>query len=115
MKYTKNHISHITLIPTVHSEGASLSCLEAMACGNAVIATNAGGLTDIIINGYNGLLIDPQENELFDAVCLLIDNIDLRNTLGSNAIKLVQSFNKNIWITRWENILHKELKEIPMS
>lgn len=34
----------IVLVPTCYSEGTSLSCLEAMASGCAVIATNVGGL-----------------------------------------------------------------------
>ena len=42
----------ITLIPSLYSEGTSLSCIEAMACGNAVIATRIGGLSDLIINDF---------------------------------------------------------------
>ncbi len=40
-------------------EGFSLSLLEAMACGNIVIATKAGTSEEIIENGVNGLLVDP--------------------------------------------------------
>jgi glycosyltransferase involved in cell wall biosynthesis len=41
-------VADISIIPTVHSEGTSLSCLEAQASGNAVIATTVGGLTDLV-------------------------------------------------------------------
>ncbi|MGD0382975.1 MAG: glycosyltransferase family 4 protein, partial [Thermoguttaceae bacterium] len=58
----------ITLIPTVSSEGTSLSCIEAMASGNAVIATDVGGLTDLIINEHNGLLVAPKAGEIKEAV-----------------------------------------------
>jgi len=34
----------ITVIPTLYAEGTSLSCLEAMAAGNCVIATKYRGI-----------------------------------------------------------------------
>ena len=49
----------IVLIPTKAAEGTSLSCLEAMASGRAVIAGCVGGLSDLIVDGYNGLLLRP--------------------------------------------------------
>ena len=99
--------SDITLIPTVHSEGTSLSCLEAMACGNAVIATNVGGLTDLIINEHNGLLISPNSDELFDAICRLIEDEKLRKFIGVKASEVADTFNKKIWKEKWRSILKK--------
>jgi len=55
--------SDIVIIPTYFSEGTSLSCLEAMACQKPVVATNIGGLNDLIISGYNGLLSNPNPRD----------------------------------------------------
>ncbi len=41
------------------SEGMPLSLLEAMAARCPIVATNVGGVPDIITNGYNGMLVDP--------------------------------------------------------
>ena len=75
----------IAVVPSLGSEGTSLSLLEAMAAGCAVVATNVGGLTDIVLDGYNGLLIQPDENELHKAICRLIENPSLRHQLAHNA------------------------------
>jgi glycosyltransferase involved in cell wall biosynthesis len=95
----------ITLIPTVASEGTSLSCIEAMACGNAVIATNVGGLSDLIINSYNGLLIEPNSRSLHDAIVQLIDTPELAKELSSNAIQVAKCFSHERWKKSWKNLI----------
>lgn len=95
----------IVLIPTVRSEGTSLSCLEAMACGKAIIATNVGGLPDLIIDGYNGLLIEPTPAALYNAIEKLVVDEQLRIALGTRSLEVVKSFDKKIWSEKWEKIL----------
>lgn len=101
----------ITLIPTLYSEGTSLSCLEAMATGNAVIATRVGGLTDLIINNYNGKLIEPNEVALYDAIDEFINNSELRDKCKKNAVKVAKVFNKKYWEEKWK----KAIKEKAIS
>lgn len=61
----------------------SQSLLEAMLCGNAVIATNVG-LTQKIVNQKNGILIsNPQE--LVSAICTLERNPDELNSMAQNS------------------------------
>jgi GT2 family glycosyltransferase/glycosyltransferase involved in cell wall biosynthesis len=98
----------ITLIPTQYSEGTSLSCLEAMAAGNAVIATNIGGLTDLVIHGFNGLLMEPSVPRLREALSLLCDNPELRNQLGKNARDVASAFSLKSWQDRWRKVLREE-------
>ena len=95
----------ITLIPSVYSEGTSLSCLEAMASGNAVIATNIGGLPDLVISGYNGLLIEPSAGALREALTLLCDNPDMRHQFGKRALEVAGAFNIEVWQSKWGKIL----------
>lgn len=99
----------ITLVPTLYSEGTSLSCIEAMACGNAVIATDIGGLPNLIINEFNGLLIPSDTESLYNAICKLIEKPNLLNTIRKNAIEVAQCFSKVRWEKRWENILKEKL------
>lgn len=91
----------ITLIPTVNSEGTSLSCLEAQASGNAVIATNVGGLPDLVIHEYNGLLIEPRADQLAAALTRLIADAGLRKKLGRNAIESAGTFSLERWRGAW--------------
>ncbi|HDR8189355.1 MULTISPECIES: glycosyltransferase family 4 protein [Bacillus] len=97
---------HIAVIPTIGSEGTSLSLLEAMASRCAVIATNVGGMTNIVLDNYNGLLINPEEKALYEAIETLIINKKLREDLVENAYQTVsQSFSKELWESRWEKVL----------
>lgn len=99
----------ITLIPTLYSEGTSLSCLEAMASGNAVIATRIGGLPDLIINNHNGLLIEPQEQALKEAVLRLVNNPDQLSQLKTKAVEVARAFGKHNWELKWKEILSQLL------
>lgn len=96
----------IVIIPTIHSEGTSLSCLEAMACAIPVIASNVGGLTNIIIDGFNGLLINPTVESLVKAIDILIDNTDLRKNLAINGYNTISAFNKDKWMDSWQEVIY---------
>lgn len=103
----------ITLIPTCFSEGTSLSCLEALASGNAVIATRIGGLTDLIINNYNGLLIEPNSVSLKKAICDLLNHPEKRHMLMRNAVFTAKAFPKKEWKYKWRDLIIKTIKDIP--
>jgi len=95
----------IVVIPTCYSEGTSLSLLEAMASKKPVIATTVGGLTDLILPGFNGIQIEPNAEELFNAICLLIENPNLCEFISTNAFNIGQVFDKSIWAKKWREII----------
>ncbi|MBB6734367.1 glycosyltransferase [Cohnella zeiphila] len=99
----------ISLIPTLHSEGTSLSCLEAMACGNAVIATRIGGLSDLVIHDHNGLLIEPDAESLHEAIRELLDRPAKLAALKRQAVKVAKTFSKQRWERNWLTVLEKAL------
>lgn len=95
----------IVLIPTLHSEGTSLSCLEALASGNAVIATNVGGLPDLIFNRYNGLLVEPDAVSLQRALSLLCEDEHLRQQIQMNGRAVAEVFSIQRWRSEWRRQL----------
>jgi len=99
----------ITIVPTTASEGTSLSCLEAMASGNAVIATNVGGLPDLVQDGYNGLLIEPESKTLGAALDKLIRQSRLRRELAARGVEVARTFQLPIWRERWRAFLIEHL------
>lgn len=109
----KVHKQHdIAVVPTIGSEGTSLSLLEAMASGCAVIATNVGGMTNIILDGFNGLMIAPDIDELYGAMIKLITDIDLRRRLAENAyITVKESFSYEKWEENWLKVIRKVTNE----
>lgn len=97
----------ISLVPTLYSEGTSLSCLEAMASGNVVISTRIGGLSDLIINGYNGYLIEPNSEALYETLENVIDNYEKQLIIKKRAVDVAKAFNKEIWIKKWNSVIDK--------
>lgn len=101
----------ISLIPTLYAEGTSLSCLEAQACGNVVISTNIGGLPNLILDGYNGLLINPCAADLVCAIDKVIADKELREKLSANAVQVAKSFDKIFWGNKWKDVIKKISKD----
>jgi glycosyltransferase involved in cell wall biosynthesis len=66
----------------------SQSLIEAMACGNAVIASNTGD-TNLLINDTNGILTGLRAEELVDALLKLIRNREQTMNMALNARKFV--------------------------
>lgn len=97
----------IAIVPTIGSEGTSLSLLEAMAAGCAVVCTDVGGMTNIVLNGFNGLMTRAGDvSELEAAITLLIEKAELRKRIAMNAYETVcAAFSKEIWVKKWKNVL----------
>ncbi len=101
---------HIAVIPTLGSEGTSLSLLESMAAGCVPVCTNVGGMTNIILDHFNGLMINPDEDQLYKAIKELINNNNLRLHLASEAYRTAkEAFNYENWRSKWEQILEDAL------
>ncbi|GIP35119.1 glycosyltransferase [Paenibacillus sp. J2TS4] len=103
----------ITLIPTLYSEGTSLSCLEAMAAGNAVIATRIGGLTDLVLNNYNGFLIDPNSESLQQAIETLVNDPDRLKIFKRRGREIAEAFSKQTWQEKWRGIISSKINDEP--
>ena len=69
-----------------------MSMLESMAWGLPVIVTPVGGIPEVIVDKYNGLLVEPGNREqLIAAMQSLIRDEDLRVSLGTAARHSVTS------------------------
>ena len=86
-------LADIAVLLSREDEGNSMFILESMACGLSVIATDVGGLKEIITNQESGLLVDANqtEKELKIQLFKLIDDKSLRNSLGESASERVRA------------------------
>lgn len=66
-------------------ESLGLSILEAMSKGMPVIAANTGGIPEIIDNGINGILVEPDPKIIAEAISELYENKNRMKQLGNNA------------------------------
>lgn len=75
----------ILLLPSLW-ENCPYSCLEAMAAGRAIVATDQGGIPELIQHGSNGLLAKAGSPESFAAQLeIFIDDPAMRRALGTAA------------------------------
>jgi len=67
--------------------------LESMACGTPVIASNVGGIPELVRHGETGILTEPaNSDELAEAIIKVTSDSDLRERLVSKARNLVKQF-----------------------
>jgi glycosyltransferase involved in cell wall biosynthesis len=71
------------LVNPSFTETFGMTLVEAMSCGLPVIATRAGGMTEIIGNGDCGLLVEPGNVPgLASAILRLLEDARLRESMG---------------------------------
>jgi glycosyltransferase involved in cell wall biosynthesis len=87
-------------------EGVPNAVLEAMATGLPIVATNIGGVVDLLEEGRTGFLIPPEDSgALAAALDQLLSNAPLRADLGSNArSRAVEGFSLADSATRLVNL-----------
>jgi glycosyltransferase involved in cell wall biosynthesis len=98
---------HIAVVPTVGSEGTSLSLLEAMSAQCAVVCTDVGGMTNIVVNRYNGIMVSAGDVEqLYFAIKELIDKPSKRVKIAAVGYETVKcAFSYERWANQWREII----------
>ncbi len=67
--------------------------IEAMSLEKPIVASRAGGVTEIVVEGETGLMFTPGDaNELAACVTRLLENPDLARTMGRNGKRRVKEF-----------------------
>ncbi len=85
----EHYSADIEVVPSYGSEGTSLSLIEAMASGTCVVTTCVGGLPNVIVPGFNGLLVQPSSSAIEAAVEKVVADHEERRRLAWNAYRTV--------------------------
>jgi glycosyltransferase involved in cell wall biosynthesis len=79
------------------TDAISLSICEAITRGLPCIGTNVDGIPEVIIDGYNGILVPAEDHlALANAIEKLIINKNLIDEYGQNSKKLSENFQINV-------------------
>jgi glycosyltransferase involved in cell wall biosynthesis len=82
--------AHFVVMPSL-LEATSLSAMEAMSSGKAVLSTNVGGLPFLIRDGENGLLVPPANSrEIANGMRKLLADPELCKRLGDSGRRRVE-------------------------
>ena len=100
-------------VSSSYIEGQSNAILEGMAAGKAIVATDAGGNAELIVDGQSGLLVPPGDPvRLAHAMKCLLGNQTLRKQLGDNArLRTSTYFQFERLIQQTEELYEKLIRE----
>lgn len=101
--------SDILVLPSL-TEGFPNVILEAMKFGLPIVATDVGGVPEIIIDEKNGLLVEPKNPEkMAEAILRLLNDAHLRQEISKNNLARIKSFCWEDVIVRVENMYNSIL------
>ncbi|MDR3576057.1 MAG: N-acetyl-alpha-D-glucosaminyl L-malate synthase BshA [Anaerolineaceae bacterium] len=103
------------LLMTSLAESFCLAALEAMACGVPVLATDVGGLSEVVIKGKTGFLfpVGDQDMAVQLAVNLLSDRLQYQ-AMSQAAIRRAAAFDIERIVPLYENIYQELLLNKPV-
>jgi glycosyltransferase involved in cell wall biosynthesis len=107
----KRHMneSNIVIIPS-YSEGMPNVLFEAMATGNIIIATNVGGIPELIKDGVNGFLVDRQSSDDIIKVLEKIQKIVDMRKIAVAARLCVEGYNYEHFVNEYINMYNMCLR-----
>lgn len=89
--------AYLTFIPTLWSEGTSFSAIEAICSGCPVIASDVGGLGNVVIPGFTGEVCPPSVDAFVRVTSHLLDNPARRQAMSENCLSIRDSLSKQRW------------------
>jgi len=84
------NLSDVFILPSIFAESFGITLLEAMASGTPIVASEIGGVPEVVENGVSGILFKKgDERELADAVINVLTDKIVAEELANNARKKV--------------------------
>lgn len=100
----------IFLLPSLN-EGMGRVLAEAMALGKPIVASNVGGVPDLVIHGKNGYLVPPQNpEELAKYTQLLLEDKDKREKMGRAGKEMASGFTHDAMVQKITNLYEESMK-----
>ena len=107
-------ILDIFVLPSLN-EGMGRVLVEAMAAGKPIVASNVGGIPDLVKNGYNGFLVKPGDvNGLSFAIKRLVDDKKMREEMGEKGRVMAENYSVEKMIEKI-NALYSSLYQRKIS
>lgn len=83
------------------TEAISLSIMEALMYGIPIIGSKVGGISEVCVDRYNGLLVEKANSlQLAQAILEILTDANLRQRLGCNSLKHSDNFRLDLNVDR---------------
>jgi glycosyltransferase involved in cell wall biosynthesis len=100
----------IFIFPSLH-EGLGSILFDIMQAKVPIIATNTGGIPDIIKHNLNGLLIPiKNSDEIYNMIIKLYNDKKLQNNLSINAFNNIENYSYKQMANKYENLYNISIK-----
>ena len=92
-------------------EALGSTLLDAMHFGLPIVATNVGGIPEVVENGVNGLLIEPgRADQLFDGIAAIVDDPARAEAMGDANVAKSARFSAGRMADAYEKIYRNILR-----
>lgn len=97
---------------TSTTEGLGTSLIDALASEVPIVATNAGGVSEIVEHKENGILCDVgAEDQLVDAIKILLSDKEMQQRFREQGLKTVMNFTKTLTAKKTLDIYNEVMSE----
>jgi glycosyltransferase involved in cell wall biosynthesis len=103
-------LASVLVLPSL-AESFGFALVEAMSLGKPAVASTAGGIPEVVVNGETGLLVPPADSKaLADAICRVLNTPGLAQTLGNGGRKRASLFTFDRMILGYEEVYERVCK-----
>ena len=95
----------ISVVPSVWSEGSSLTAIESLAMGVPVVTTDVGGLPNVIVPEFTGTVTRSHPEDLASSVESLLASEARYRAIARNCLLMRPVFSLERWVERLSQIL----------
>lgn len=111
----QNIIKHLDIVILSSLwEGFPLIPIETFSVGKSIIATNINGTKEIVIDGYNGILIEPNNHmQLATSILKINDDSSLKNRLEIGAQNTFETkFSYSLFVSQYQKVYDSLIKGV---
>ena len=95
---------HVVVLPS-YREGLPISLIEGLASKKFLIASNVVGCKDVVVDGYNGFLVEAKNVDSLVMAMMKYINYEDKELLHANALNSSYQYDKKFYVEKMVDII----------